>query len=249
MKDYFSTESDNYAKYRPTYPPAMFAYLYSLVPDNKTAWDCGSGNGQIARELAEHFEKVYGTDISASQLEQAHRAPNIEYSVQPAEETNFPAHGFDLIVVAQAIHWFDFERFYAEARRTGRKGALLVVIGYGKLAISPAVDQLIEEFYNDIVGPYWPPERKYIEEEYRTIPFPFEELNVPPFAMSVEWSLDHLVAYLNTWSAVKLFTAKQGHNPVKKLKQELALHWGESTERTIQFPLYIRCGRIEQRAS
>jgi ubiquinone/menaquinone biosynthesis C-methylase UbiE len=245
MKDYFSSQSDNYAKYRPTYPAALYAYLYSLVPENKLAWDCGTGNGQVARVLADHFEKIFATDISQSQLDHAPRVAKVQYSVQSAERTNFPANQFDLIVVAQAIHWFDFERFYQEARRTARKNALIAVIGYGKLLVSPEIDTIINRFYEDIVGPYWPPERKHLEEEYRTIPFPFKELIVPPFAMRVEWSLDHLVEYLNTWSAVKLFIAKQRYNPVEQLSAEIALHWGNNEERKVEFPLFTRCGRIE----
>jgi ubiquinone/menaquinone biosynthesis C-methylase UbiE len=244
MKDNFSTQSDNYAKYRPTYPADFFDYLNALVPNKQHAWDCGTGNGQVAAELAKTFHQVSATDISQSQLDNALQASNITYSVQPAEETNFPDQQFDLITIAQAIHWFDFDRFYAEVRRTAKANALICVMGYGMIAVSEQIDAVIADFYENVIGPYWDKERKYVDENYATIPFPFTEVPTPQFANRLQWSQEHLIGYLNTWSAVKHFIKQNGHNPVDQLKDSIARHWGKEEVREIKFPLLVRIGQI-----
>ncbi|WP_298225191.1 class I SAM-dependent methyltransferase [Flavobacterium sp.] len=243
MKDNFSTASDQYALYRPTYPEAFFSYLNSLIPNPKTAWDCGTGNGQVAVKLSPFFENVYATDISEAQINQAPKLDNIHYSVQAAEQTDFPDNTFDLIVVAQAIHWFDFEKFYREVNRTAKDNALLVVIGYGRLEISTEIDALISTFYEDIIGTYWDAERRYIDEHYRTIPFPFEEISAPHFNNSYEWNFDHLIGYLNTWSAVKHYIKTNNINPLDLIAEDLKLAFGNQT-RHVNFPLLLRIGKV-----
>ena len=205
MKDNFSSQSHNYAKFRPSYPPEFFAFLNTIVTQRKNAWDCGTGNGQIAFELAKSFDRVYATDISQSQLDNALNCENIEYSLQPAEKTNFKSQTFDLIIVAQAIHWFDFEKFYEEARRTAKENARICLVGYGRIRISPHIDPLISDFYTNVVGEYWDAERKFIDENYETIPFPFDEITTPEFEIKQQWDLEHFIGYLNTWSSVKHF--------------------------------------------
>ncbi len=244
MKDRFSTESEKYAQFRPNYPSAFFDYLNEITPHKEIAWDCGTGNGQVAFQLARSFDKVFATDISQSQIDQAIEADNIHYSVQPAEKPSFPDYFFDLIVVAQAIHWFDFDKFYAEVRRTAKSDAILAVVGYGRVSISDEIDQLIDIFYQNIIGPYWDKERKYIDEYYQTIPFPFQEFTTPDFAIELEWEFDHFIGYLNTWSAVKKFTTKNNYNPIADLQSALEDHWEEKTSKKVSFPLLLRVGHL-----
>lgn len=209
-----------------------------------TAWDCGTGNGQVAFELAKTFERVFATDISQEQIKNALQADNIEYSVQPAEHVDFQNRFFDLIIVAQAIHWFDFEKFYSEVRRTGKKDAILCIIGYGRIEVNAEIDREITAFYKNIVGPYWDKERRYIDQNYKTIPFPFEEMDAPGFVNKLEWNTEQLIGYINTWSAVKHFIKENGYNPVDDLKIKVAQHWGEQAYREGRFPLLLRIGRI-----
>ena len=245
MKDNFSTESDKYAKFRPTYPSDLFDYLDTVVTNNENAWDCGTGNGQVAYELAKRFDHVYATDISLQQLENARRADNIEYSVQSAENTNFENGKFDLIIVAQAIHWFDFEKFYNEVRRTAKEDAKLCVLGYGLLKISPVIDNVISDFYENIIGKFWDEERKYLDEDYQTIPFPFDEINTPKFENLHRWNLAHLIGYLNTWSAVKHYIKHYNHNPVEELELELKKYWDSEEIKEVRFPILLRIGHIK----
>lgn len=244
MKDNFSTQSDQYAKYRPTYPKDFFDYLNTIVPNKENAWDCGTGNGQVAYELAKTFDKVFATDISQSQIDNAVQAGNIVYSVQPAETTNFDNAQFDLIVVAQAIHWFDFDRFYAEVKRTAKDNAFLCVVGYSRVKINGQIDNLITDFYTNVVGPYWDKERKYIDEHYATIPFSFDEIQTPKFVNTQHWTLEHLTGYLKTWSAVKHFAKQNNCDPIDKLQKSLEQLWGKGAVKEVQFPLLLRIGRI-----
>ncbi|WP_342645061.1 class I SAM-dependent methyltransferase [Mucilaginibacter sp. CSA2-8R] len=243
MKDNFSTRSDLYAKFRPTYPDGLFAFLLSQVLHRENAWDCGTGNGQVAGQLATYFKQVYGTDISQQQLDNAVQLPNITYSKQPAEQTNFTANSFDLIVVAQAIHWFKFNEFYAEVKRTLKPGGVLAVMGYGVISITPKVDAVVNKLYSNIIGPFWDTERRYIDENYQTIPFPFEELTFPQFTINQHWTVQHLIGYLETWSAVKHYQKQNGTNPVNLIKDELIEAWGKPMERQITFPVLLRVGK------
>lgn len=245
MKDNFSLQSDKYAKYRPTYPIDFFNYMNSNVTTKKNAWDCGTGNGQVAFELAKSFNHVFATDISQSQIDNALKANNINYSVQPAEKTNFDNQKFDLIVVAQAIHWFDFEKFYTEVKRTSKNNAIICIVGYGKMEISKQIDDLITFFYSNTIGKYWDKERSYIDENYKTIPFPFEELQPPKFENKHLWNFEHLIGYLNTWSAVKHFIKQNGTNPIDELKPKLKQHWNDSETKEVEFPILLRIGKIQ----
>lgn len=243
MKDNFSTQADLYAQYRPTYPAVFYEYINGLVKNRTCAWDCGTGNGQVATVLAGYFEQVLATDISAKQLANAEVKPNITYSLQAAEQTDFPAAQFDLIAVAQAIHWFDFEKFYREVNRTLKGDGLLVVAGYGLMNVNPAIDMLINRFYYEIVGPYWDTERHYIDEGYKTIPFPFKEMPSPDFQISTNWTFGHLLGYLNTWSAVQHYIKDKKENPVDRIEGELRLAWGNAALLQVHFPVLLRIGQ------
>ncbi|TDH20632.1 class I SAM-dependent methyltransferase [Segetibacter sp. 3557_3] len=243
MKDLFSKQANEYSAFRPSYPQALFEYLVTLVPSLQSAWDCGTGNGQVAGVLAGYFHQVYATDISPRQLAKAVQRENLFYSEQPAEQTNFRQAQFDLITVAQAIHWFNFQCFYNEVRRTLKAGGILAVIGYGLLKSATNLDDIISEFYSAKVGRYWDEERRYIDEEYRSIPFPFVELQTPHFQMEVEWSIEQLIGYFNTWSAVQHYMEAMGNNPVDEISDKIREAWGPADKRKFIFPILLRIAR------
>src|SRR5688572_3407993 len=217
MKDNFSKQSAIYAKYRPAYPEQLYDFLFQHVANKKAAWDCATGNGQAAKILAKAFDKVYATDISQKQIENAIQQPNIFYSVQPAERTNFADNSFDLITVAQALHWFRFDDFYTEMSRVAKTNSIFAGWAYSLLRISKEIDVLIEDHHYNILGNYWDEERKYVDEEYRNIPFPFKKLTTPGFTITCAWTLDELEGYFNTWSALQKFTTANQYNPINEL--------------------------------
>lgn len=246
LKDNFSKNSDLYKQFRPNYPVALFEFIESKLASNVCAWDCGTGNGQIAKNLAPKFQTIFATDISQQQIENAETFANVDYSIQPAEKTNFPSSLFDLIIVGQAIHWFDFDSFYSEVNRTAKNNALLVVTGYGKLQVNNDIDAVIEILYTQILGDYWDKERKYIDENYTTIPFPFAEIGCPKFENSYQWSFEHLIGYLNTWSAVKHYIQRNTKNPIDLVYEQLQSVWKKDEIKTVHFPLLLRMGRVSK---
>lgn len=243
MKDNFSTQSDDYAKFRPVYPQKLIDFLVSLT-DHKSCWDCGTGNGQLAIALAKHFDRVEATDISEKQLNNATQAPNVIYSKQSAEETNFPDRHFDLITVAQAAHWFDHARFNDEVKRLLKPEGALVLFGYGLVSVDEEVDPIIQSFYWDVTKPYWDSERNHIEARYETIPFPYREIPIHEnFDVEREMTMEELTGYIGTWSAVQHFIKDNGYHPVDKLRTDLSKLWKEG-KREITFPVFIRAGRL-----
>jgi ubiquinone/menaquinone biosynthesis C-methylase UbiE len=245
MKDNFSTQSDKYRKFRPGYPAELFEFLLSITRQKEVAWDCGTGNGQVAMELAKYFKKVYATDISESQLKAAVKASNIFYEVAPAEKTSFPPDFFNLITVAQAIHWFNFDLFYKEVKRTIKPDGILAVIGYGLFKSENKLDLVMETFYNQVIGPYWDKERRYIDENYETIPFPFEEIRAPKFENIFKWRFEQLIGFLETWSAVKHYIEKNGNNPLDLVYTDLKNAWGAGELKEIRFPILLRVGTVK----
>jgi ubiquinone/menaquinone biosynthesis C-methylase UbiE len=244
-KDLFSEDSKNYATFRPTYPVDLFEFIYSHCKSYEVAWDCATGNGQAAKELAARFKQVQATDISAKQIENATKRNNIFYSVGQAEKTLFADNSFDLITVAQAIHWLNFDLFYSEVRRVAKPNSLLAVWGYGLLSINPSIDRIINEFYVNVIGSYWDKERKFIDEKYQTIPFPFGEMPSPKFEMTSHWTLAELAGYINTWSAVQKFINANQFNPVDKLIEAIRPYW-KKEKQTVRFPLFVRMGIIRK---
>lgn len=242
MKDNFSGHASEYAQFRPSYPQELYDIVLKHVPQRQRAWDCATGNGQVANVLGRYFEQVEATDISSQQLANATASPNVRYSVQPAEKTTFPDAYFDLITVAQAVHWFDFPLFFKEVKRVLRPNGLIVLIGYGLMEVEGLTD-LVSGFYADIVGPYWDPERRHIEEKYATIPFDFKEIKLPPLTMQYRWTKDQLLGYLSTWSAVKHYEKATGKNPLGLIKAELDQLWGKAERRKVTFPLILKAGK------
>ncbi len=241
--DHFSSVAARYADFRPHYPAALFDYLATLVPPTATVWDCAAGNGQATRGLARHFARVIATDASADQIASAPLLPNAEFRVALAEEPGLATGSVGLVTVAQALHWFDLPRFYAEVQRVLSPGGVLAVWAYGINRVEgPEVDAIVQDFYGNLLGPYWPPSRQLVESGYTTLPFPFAEILPPPFRMEVLWSLEHLLGYFSTWSATSRYIKATGRNPIPALAETLAPLWGTEPRR-VTWPLTLRVGR------
>jgi len=247
FKDHFSGHASQYAQFRPQYPKKLFGWLASLTGSHDQAWDCGTGNGQAACGLARWYASVIATDASADQIQSAELCERVRYRVANAEHSGIEPDSVDLVTVAQALHWFDLDPFYDEVRRVARPGAVFAGWCYGLSRIAPEVDAVIEHLYTDIVGTYWPPERRFIEERFQTLAMPFPEIEAPSFAMTAEWTLPALVGYLGTWSAVQACRRATGADPLAQVADALETAWGGAdSPRRIDWPLYFRVGRIEK---
>ncbi|WP_266364297.1 class I SAM-dependent methyltransferase [Tellurirhabdus rosea] len=241
--DRFSGHASLYARYRIDYPNSLYDFLLSRTPNRRRAWDCATGNGQAAVVLADYFDEVEATDLSANQLENAPARGNLTYRVSAAEKTPFPDAHFDLVTVAQALHWFDVDAFHAEVRRVARPGATLAEWGYGLNEVSPEVDRIVRYFYNDLVGPFWDAMRRHVEDQYAQLAFPFADIRHERFVASRLWDSGRFLNYLRTWSSVQKYQKQHGTDPVSLIEDELKAVWGNG-EREVRFPIFLRTGRV-----
>jgi SAM-dependent methyltransferase len=247
----FTTVAREYANFRPGYPPELFAWLARVAPGRESAWDCGCGSGQASTALGEHFSKVFATDVAPEQIAAARPHPRVRYAVAAADRSGLDDGSMDLVTVAQALHWFDVDAFYAEARRVARPGAVLAVWNYPRPEFTDALlDRIFLDFYHDVVGPYWPPERRHIEANYTTLPpFPkelgFEELPHPAFGLSLEWNLEQVLGYVSSWSATARYREARGEDPVPLLRTALTPVW-TGGRASIRMPIGLRAARLSQ---
>jgi SAM-dependent methyltransferase len=245
--DHFSALAGRYADFRPHYPAALFDYLATLAPRDSLVWDCACGSGQATIDLAARFRNVIATDGSAEQIASAPRRDNVEYRVALAEHSGIPDASVGLVSVAQALHWFNQEHFFNEVNRVLKPGGVLAVWIYAKNRLeNQMLDVIVEDYYTNIVGPYWPPERRMIEQGYSTVQFPLPEITTPSFRMEAQWTLDQLVGYFSSWSATNRFIKANGRNPLPALRETLAEVWGDpDSPRLVVWPLTLRVGRKE----
>ncbi|HYT04056.1 MAG TPA: class I SAM-dependent methyltransferase [Gemmatimonadales bacterium] len=245
FKDHFSETAAAYAAHRPTYPEALVDFLSGMAPARDLAWDSGCGSGQLSVPLAGRFARVIATDASAAQLARAVPRPNVEYRRAAAEASGLPNAVVDLAVAAQAAHWFDLSGYYREVRRAGRPGSTVALVSYGTVRVDQGIDPVIDHFYGRVLAPHWPPERRHVDDGYRSLPFPFDEIPAPRLEMQARWALDALVGYVGTWSAVWAMGQVEGPGGFETFRRELASAWGPGgTVRPVRWPLALRVGRL-----
>ncbi|MFN3869736.1 MAG: class I SAM-dependent methyltransferase [Hyphomicrobiaceae bacterium] len=243
--DHFSAVAAAYADARPTYPRQLYDWIAGQCPAHDLAWDCATGNGQAAVDLARQFARVVATDVSAEQIARAMTSPYIDYRIAPASDSGLADASADLVTIAQALHWFAGRKFYDEVRRVLRPGGMIVAWSYGILHVEDeAIDQVCLRFYGETVEAYWPPERRHVEARYTTLPFPFPRIDVPEMHMEARWPLTALTRYFRSWSATGRYIATNGRDPVDGIEDELAALWGDPARpRRVTWPLTILAGR------
>jgi SAM-dependent methyltransferase len=244
FRDHFSRQAALYSIYRPSYPPELFEYLASVAPERRRAWDCATGSGQAAVELARYFEEIIATDASAEQIAHAESNDKVSYYIAPADASGIESHTVDLVTVAQALHWFDVDDFYAEARRVMKSEGVIAAWGYGDPVMDdPEIEQIVHAFNRGTIEKFWPPNRDLLLDQYNSVVFPFPQLAPPLFLLEKRWTLRELAGYFRTWSATNRFIAERGFDPVADVETKLAAKWGGADRaRLVTWPLYLRVG-------
>lgn len=245
FNDHFSSHAQIYRRYRPMYPQKLFDYLASLTPTRKRAWDCATGNGQAALALADYFDMVTATDASEEQIKEAMEHPKILYEVSTAENSELDAKSQDLITVANALHWFDIDAFFNEARRVLKKKGVIAAWCYESFNIDEKVSHAFEALYADL-QPFWPRQIKLVRDRYKSIDFPFEELEPPEFLMDLDWDLSQCLGYMSSWSAMQTYRRrKNGRDPIETHFDAICDAWGEhDNKRKVTWQVHLRVGRL-----
>lgn len=242
FKDHFSGHASAYARYRPEYPSELYDYLATLTQRCEVALDCATGSGQAAVGLARRYALVIATDGSVAQLRNAQAHPHVAYVANLAEQPALNDHVVDVAAAAQGAHWFDHARFHPQMRRVLRADGVLALWTYGLASVAPPIDAVVRHYYENVVGPYWPPERRHVENAYRDLPFPWREVTTPQFELRLDWTVDDFVGYASTWSATQRYTKVSGADPLPALRDQIAGVWG-SGSRSVVWPLHLRVGR------
>lgn len=244
MSDLFSNQSEHYKAYRPTYPDELYDFLFQHTPHFERALDCGTGNGQVAVKLAEKFKEVVAVDFSKEQINHAFEHDRITYKVADASESGLDSESVDLITAAQALHWFNTDKFYREVDRVLKPNGFLACWGYGLCTINDHIDPLILSFYDDVIGPFWPRQRMHIEQEYNSLRFPYPLITSPDLQIKKSWNLNQLLGYLRSWSSTQRYIQYKGYDPVKTLAVRLKRYWGDTEEpKNIYWPVFIKAGK------
>jgi SAM-dependent methyltransferase len=245
FKDHFSGVASGYAAHRPNYPIELADFLANVAPGRRLAWDCGCGTGQLSTLLAARFEQVIATDASAEQIQNATPHPGVDYRCAPAEASGLPDSAVDLAAAAQAAHWFDVTAYYAEVKRVARPRAIVALVTYNLAMIDARVDPILRRFYSEALRSYWPPERRLVEAGYRSLPFPFDEIDAPRLEIRALWTLGDLRGYVETWSALRAMEKAAGRTEIENFYRDLAAVWGSEGEvRPVRWPLTLRVGRL-----
>ncbi len=242
FKDYFSNDSASYLKYRPNYPIELFNYLSSLTPNHDTAYDFGCGSGQATVTLTNFFKKVIGIDASSEQINNAIKLKNTEYKIAKAHESNLPNQSCDLITVVNALHWFDIEKFFHEAKRLLKPPGVIAIWCYNLFTVNESIDKVFAEYFN-LLESYWPPERELVKQKYQTIDFPFKEIQTPEFKICENWTLDHLFGYLRTWSAYNNYRKEHSQCPLSLIKDRISETWVNESY-PVYFNINLRVGNL-----
>jgi ubiquinone/menaquinone biosynthesis C-methylase UbiE len=245
--DHFGGHASDYVRYRPTYPESWFQGLLELVPGRRLAWDCGTGNAQVARRLAGDFERILASDVSQKQLDQAPPHGRITYRCSPAQQSGLEAASVDLVTVATAVHWFDLAAFYGEVQRVLSPEGLLALWTYGPRLLGPqGVVALVDELSERHLAQDWPAGIELVKEGYRTLPFPFAEIAMPESLSELRWSAEALLGWVGTWSAVHRQRARTGQDPMPEFARRIRAAWPAEPDAPLSFqmPVHARFGRL-----
>ncbi|KAJ0040389.1 hypothetical protein Pint_27399 [Pistacia integerrima] len=259
MAGLFDKQAKLYVDARPTYPSEWYSMLASHTTLHCLAWDVGTGNGQAAFGVAEHYEQVVATDVSEDQLENALPHPRVRYLHTPLSLSDDELvtliggeNSVDLVTGAQAVHWFDLPKFYTIINRVLRKpGGVIAVWGYKGFEVSPTFNALMKKFYETTI-PYWNQNAQSLFDGYKDLPFPFESVGLgfegQPLELDMpkELSLEGFLRMLRSWSAINS-ALEQGVDLLSEsVVKEFEGVWGGShLIRTVTYKAFMLVGKVK----
>ena len=240
--DHFSAVAAQYASARPEYPAALFDWIAAVAPATSLCWEAGCGSGQATRDLALRFERVHAGDPSAAQIAQAPSLANVDFVVEAGEHCALPDASADVACVAQALHWFDREAYFAQVARVLKPGGVLVAWGYQDIVVPPALEEANANLQSAIL-PYWPPQRADIDAAYAGYAWPFPRIDASPFELTVDWPLQRLLGYFASYSASKRHREATGRDVVADSAPAFARAWGDGGDIPLRWPLFVHAFR------
>lgn len=240
--DHFSAVAAQYAEARPEYPQALFDWIAAIAAGREQAWEAGCGSGQATRDLARLFAQVFATEPSAAQIAQAPAIANVRYAVESAEQCGLPDGSADAVCVAQALHWFERPRFFAECARVLRPGGVLVAWGYQDIDVPTEIAAAVAAFQVEIAA-FWPDERRWVDAAYAGFQWPFDAVPAPMLEITAEWSLSRMLRYFSSYSATKRYHEHSGVDPVALHRAAIAEAWGDTPTRRLRWPLFAHARR------
>jgi len=242
-KTLFDRSADVYAQARPRYPSALYEWLAGCCGARRSVWDVGCGNGQAAADLKDYFDLVEATDVSAAQVACAPAYDRVHFSAQPAEATSFSDESFDAVCVAQALHWFDHEKFWPEVMRVLRPAGVFAAWGYNWPHIDAPIDAALADSFLSVIRPFWAPQNTLLWDRYRDISLPFKKIKCPRLELTMSWDMGQFFAYLLSWSATRLCIGERGDGFFVESRQRLEKLWGAAAQRKISMELVMVAGK------
>jgi ubiquinone/menaquinone biosynthesis C-methylase UbiE len=123
----FGTVAEAYDRGRPAYPADAVAWLAG--GDARVVLELGAGTGKLTRELVDQGHAVFATDPDEAMLAVLReRVPEVSAKVATAEEIPANDRSVDVVVVAQAFHWFDHEAALPEIARVLKPGGHVALV-------------------------------------------------------------------------------------------------------------------------
>ncbi|XP_050228669.1 uncharacterized protein LOC126677891 [Mercurialis annua] len=260
MAKLFIKQAKQYAEGRPSYPQDLFQFIASNTPIRDLAWDVGTGSAQAAQSLARMYKNVIATDTSLKQLEFAPKISNVRYQCTPPvipmnqfEELISSESSVDLVTVAQALHWFELPTFYEQVKWVLKKPhGVIAAWCYTVPEVNDSVDSVFKPFYTVDSNPYWDSGRKWVDDKYTNIEFPFEPVDgfddtgPVKFVTEKMMKLDEYFTYLKSWSAYQTAKEKGVDLLSDEVTQKFKNAWIEDGQdkKVVKFPVHLRIGKV-----
>lgn len=126
----FGHAAEEFQRYRPDYPAALYDHILAQVSEQSRgcAMDLGAGTGRVTAHLLPYFREVISVEPDRGMAAKiVERFPQAMVREATVEDHVQPAESVDLITIANALHWMEADRVFANTRVWLRPGGILAV--------------------------------------------------------------------------------------------------------------------------